>query len=97
MLKKYNDQKLSDVLKDLIKDKNWKAKLYQTKVKELWILKMGSIVASHTKEIKLRKYKLIIVVNSAPLRSDLSYSKEKIMNLINEGLGEEYVKEVVIR
>ncbi len=97
MLKKYNDQKLSEVLKDLIQDKNWKAKLYQSKVKEIWILKMGSIVASHTKEIKLRRFKLIIVVNSAPLKQDLSYSKDKIKDIINEGLGEEYVKEVIIR
>ena len=97
MFKKYNDQKLSEVLQGMVQDKNWKAKLYQTKVKELWILHMGTTIASHTKEIKLWKYKLIITVSSAPLKHDLSFSKEKIINIINEGLGEEYVKEVVIR
>ena len=97
MLKKYNDQKLSDVLKELVADKNWKAKLHQSKVMEIWVLNMGTTINSYTKEIKLRRNKLFITISAAPLRQVLSYSKDKIKDIMNEGLGEDYVKEVIIR
>ena len=96
-LKKYNDQTLAEVLQQIIEEKNWKAKLYQTKIKEIWLLNMGTTIASYTKELKLRRKKLFIGISSASLRQELSYSKEKIITLMNEGLGEEYITDVVIR
>jgi len=95
--KKYNDQPISEVLKELVAKNNWKSKLYQNKVKKIWILNMGPSISGYTKEIKLRGKKLFISISSAPLRQELSYSKTKIIELINEGLGEEYVTDVIIR
>ena len=96
-LKKYNDQPISEVLKELVAKNNWKSKLYQNKVKEIWVLSMGPSISSYTREIKLSRKKLFISIASAPLRQELSYSKTKIIDLINEGLGEEYVTDVIIR
>ncbi len=95
--KKYNDQTLAEILRQIVEEKNWKAKLYQTKIKEIWVLNMGTTIAGYTKELRLRRKKLFIGISSAPLRQELSYSKEKIIALMNEGLGEEYITEVVIR
>ena len=96
-LKKYNDQPISEVLKEVVAQNNWKSKLYQNKVKEIWVLNMGPSISSYTKEIKLRGKKLFISIASAPLRQELSYSKTKIIDLINEGLGEEYITDVIVR
>lgn len=95
--KKYNDQPISEVLQELIAKNNWKSKLYQNKVKQIWVLNMGKTITSYTKEIKLRGKKLFISIGSAPLRQELSYSKTKIIDLINEELGEEYITDVIIR
>lgn len=95
--KKYNDQPISEVLKELIAKNNWKSKLYHNKVKEIWVLNMGNTINSYTKEIKLRGKKLFISIASAPLRQELTYSKTKIIDLINEELGEEYITDVIIR
>jgi len=97
MLKKYNDQKLSEVLKDVMVKNKWKSKLYQTKVKEIWVKEMGVNVAQYTKEIKLRGKKIFLTISSASLRQDLSYEKDKIKDILNEGLGEAYIEDVVIR
>ena len=70
-LKKYNDQHLSEVLKEIVAKNNWKSKLYKNKVKEIWILNMGPTIASYTREIKLRGKKLFISIASAPLRQEL--------------------------
>ena len=95
--KKYNDQPIAEVIKELVAKNNWKSKLYQNKVKEILVLNMGPSISGYTKEIKLRGKKLFISISSAPLRQELAYSKTKIIELINEGLGEEYITDVIIR
>jgi len=39
----------------------------------------------------------LISTSVAPLKQELSYSKDKIIKLVNEMLGEQVVREVVIR
>lgn len=95
--KKYNDQPISEVLKAMVEQNNWKSKLYQTKIKEIWVLKMGATISSYTKELKLRGKKLFIRIDSAPLRQELAFSKTKIISIMNEGLGEEYITDVIVR
>jgi len=40
---------------------------------------------------------LTIYINSAPLKQDLGFSKQQIIDRVNEELGERVVKEVAIR
>lgn len=96
-MKKY-EQSLKDVLKDMINDSGkMKQKLFQTKVSTSWGQLMGTTIAAYTKEIKIHNNKLYLTINSAPLRQELSYSKDKIINILNEELGEEYIQEVILR
>ena len=41
--------------------------------------------------------KLMITTTVAPLKQELNYSKDKIIKLVNEMLGERLVREVIIR
>lgn len=96
-MKKY-EQTLADVLKDMINDSGkMKQKLFQTKVSTHWGALMGTTIAAYTKEIKVHNNKLYLTIDSAPLRQELSYSKEKIIDILNEALGEEYLQEVILR
>ncbi|MFK7935036.1 MAG: DUF721 domain-containing protein [Saprospiraceae bacterium] len=96
-MKKY-EQSLGDVLKDMLNDSGkMKHKLFQTKVRTAWGKLMGTTIAAYTSDIKLRDNKLYLTINSAPLRQELAYSKEKIINILNEELGEMYIKEVILR
>ena len=96
-MKKY-EQTLGAVLKDMINDSGkMKQKLFQTKVATRWSELMGTSIATYTKEIKVHNHKLYLTVDSAPLRQELSYSKEKIITMLNAELGEEYLREVVLR
>ena len=96
--KKYNDQPISEVLKELVQQNNWKAKLYQNRVKEIWLLHMGKTISSYTKEIRLSRRKLFIRIESAALRQELTMNKAKIIELMNNELEEEgYVQDVIVR
>lgn len=62
----------------------------------MWAELMGPMISSYTRRIKLDGQVLLIFVDSAPLRSELTIMKETILKSVNQRLGEEYVKEVRI-
>lgn len=96
-MKRHNDQKINEVLGDMIGSLNLKPKLNQTKIREAWLNLMGKSIDRYTSKITLRKKKLYITISSSPLKQELSYGKDKLLNLLNKELGEEYLEEIVIR
>ena len=96
-MKKHNDQTIKEVLKDMMDTYRLKPKLNQLKVRQVWQEQMGPSITNYTTEIYLRKNKLYLNISSAPLKQELVYGKEKIIKFLNEALGEEYIKEVIIR
>lgn len=97
MLKKSNDQPLKEVLKAFANSKKMKSKLTQLKVKDAWASMMGPTITKYTGELSLHKQTLYITITSASLRQELTYGKDKITKMLNEELGEEYIKEVVLK
>ena len=94
---KHNDQIIGDVLKNMVRDMKISPKLHELKIKKFWLDVMGTTINSYTKEIKLRRNKLFITIESAPLRQELSYGKEKLLKVLNREIGEEYIQDIVIR
>ena len=92
-----NEHKLKDVLKDLAESMKWNEKLHEAKVRQVWIEKMGTTINQYTKELRLRKDKLFISIESASLKQELSYDKEKIKEMLNEVLGSEVIRDVIVR
>lgn len=92
-----NDETLKDALQRLSNDRQFKTKLRQAKIRSLWPELMGKTIANHTGNIFIRKEILYLTINSSSLKQELTYGKDKIVNILNEELGEEYLKDVVIR
>lgn len=92
-----NEHKLKDVLRDVVKSLKWDEKLAETKIRQLWNEKMGTTINQYTKELRLRNGKLFLSIDSASLKQELSYGKEKIRDMLNEELGDDVVKDVIIR
>jgi predicted nucleic acid-binding Zn ribbon protein len=95
--KKNNEYTLKDALKAMIDHYKLKGKLNQNRVQSSWAKLMGPTIASYTREVRLYRKKLFLTIDSATLRQELSYGKDKIQRVMNEELGEEYIEEVIIR
>lgn len=95
-MKRHNDQKIDEVLKEMLKTYRLESKLNQTRIKSLWESLMGPNISRYTKDIIIRRSKLFLTLESSPLKQELSMGKEKIRKIINDELGEEFIKEVVI-
>jgi predicted nucleic acid-binding Zn ribbon protein len=92
-----NEMSLKEALKAMLEQYRLKGKLNQSRIRNQWERMMGPSIAGYTRDIKLYRGKLFITIESAALRQELSYGKEKIKRNLNEELGEEAIKEVVIR
>ncbi len=92
-----NEMTLKEALKAMIEQYRLKGRLTQNRVKALWARLMGPSIAGYTKEIRLHRKKLYLTIESAPLRQELSYGREKIRKMLNAELGEELIEEVIIR
>ena len=98
MMRQKNDMPLKDILKELANSKKFKTKLMKTKIISLWGRTMGPTIEQYTKSIDIsRTGTLYLTIDSATLRQELSYGKSKIKKILNKELGENFIKEVIIR
>lgn len=88
---------LSEALKEFIKENKLETGMDKVNVKDVWVNLMGNGVNNYTTDIQLKNTTLYVSLSSSVLREELSYGKEKIIKMINEELGKELVKSLVLR
>ncbi|MEI6866238.1 DUF721 domain-containing protein [Flavicella sp.] len=87
---------LKDLMGRFIKENNLSKGMQKISIKENWDSLMGNGVASYTDSIELRKGILYVKLSSSVLRQELDYGKEKIKDMMNEALGGEEIKKVML-
>ena len=95
-MKNSNDHSLSEVLQQMVHVFKLKPNLYKTKIENLWTEMMGKTIAGYTRELRIHNNVLYVTIESSPLRSELHFGREKIRTMLNEEIGEEFIKEVII-
>ena len=66
-------------------------------VQNAWSDLMGPGVNNYTQEVTLKNDILYVQLSSSVLREELSYGKDKIVQMLNESLGKDVVKSIVLR
>lgn len=95
--RKNNESAVGDILNEIIQSNKLESGLNQISVIDAWKNLMGNGVNNYTRNVALRNGILYVELTSAVLREELSYGKDKIIKMINEELGKEIVKEVILR
>lgn len=95
-MKRRNEQSLAEAIKHLIDGAGIREKMDELDIASWWDEVAGGMVARHTTGITLRRGKLFIRVDSAPLRQELTYMRETITQRLNERAGRVLVQEVVL-
>ena len=96
-MRKSNTQPLKDVLREYIDALGHRRKLKETNLVASWETLMGKTIAIHTRQIYIRNKVLFVYFDSAALRNELLFFKEKIMNQLNEHAGEVIVEKILFR
>lgn len=92
-----NEGSIGDVLKQFIETNKLQPGMDKISVEDAWKSLMGNGVNSYTKEVVLKGTTLYVSLTSAVLREELSYGKQKIIKMINDELGKEVIKDVILR
>ncbi|MBS1594432.1 MAG: DUF721 domain-containing protein [Bacteroidetes bacterium] len=95
-MRKTNTVTLGAAIQSVLAELNLRHGVYEARVEAMWERVMGRSVARHTTAIRLKADRLYITVDSAPLRSELFYSRMQIRDVVNQELGVEVINDVFI-
>jgi len=98
MTKRKNDNlPLGDALREFIKENKLQKGMDKVNAREAWTNLMGNGVNNYTTAVELRNGVLFVSLSSSVLREELSHGKSKIIDLLNEELGRDLIRELVLR
>ncbi|MBU3822622.1 DUF721 domain-containing protein [Flavobacteriaceae bacterium XHP0103] len=98
MPKRHNEHiSIADALKEFVETNKLEKGLNKVNAAEAWTKLMGNGVNNYTTAVKLERDTLYVQLSSSVLREELSYGKEKIINMLNEELGSEVIKKLILR
>jgi hypothetical protein len=98
MAKRNNEHiSIADALKEFVETNKLEQGLDKINVQETWANLMGNGVNNYTTGITLQRNTLYVQLSSSVLREELSYGKQKIIAMLNEALGKELIKKIVLR
>ncbi|RNL75197.1 DUF721 domain-containing protein [Sinomicrobium pectinilyticum] len=98
MAKRYSEHiSLSEALRAFIDENRLQPGMDKIDVRDAWKQLMGSGINNYTSDIQLKGDTLYVNLTSSVLREELSYGREKIVKMINDELGKELVKKLVLR
>lgn len=98
MAKRKNDNlNMGEALQEFIKENRLQKGMDKVDVRSAWTNLMGNGVDNYTTAVELRGATLFVSLSSSVLREELSLGKSKIITMLNEELGRDLVKKLVLR
>ena len=88
---------MAEALQQFLNKSKLKTGVQAMQIEDVWEKIMGKTVAKYTDKLQIVGNTLFVSTVVAPLKNELLYQKEKIIELVNKELGEKVIKEVVIR
>jgi len=88
---------MRDAIQEFLNKSRIKGDIQALQIEDVWAEIMGKTVARYTDKLQIIGDRLIITTNVAPLRNELLYQKEKIKLRVNEALGKNVIKEVIVQ
>ena len=87
---------LGDLIKEFYEQHRGSDYLDEIKLINTWPKVVGPFIASHTIDLSIKNHVLFVRVDSDALRNELAYSKSLLMKNLNDRVGKEILKEIVL-
>ncbi|MBS1927995.1 MAG: DUF721 domain-containing protein [Chitinophagaceae bacterium] len=88
---------MEDAMNQFLKGSRLKSGIQSVRIEAVWEELMGKTIAKYTDKIQIRGNTLFVETTVAPLKNELLFQKDLIIQRLNEAMGEKIIKEVVIR
>jgi len=88
---------LQDAINQFLQKSRLKSGIQALRIEDIWEEVMGKTISKYTEKIQIINKTLFISTNVAPLKNELLYQKDTIIDRVNQALGEKIIKEVIIK
>ncbi len=92
-----NNQPVSEVLQQMVRELRMGPKLTQSEIKSLWQRELGPVINRHTSELRFRNGTLTVRVDSAALRHELLFNRAQLLTRLNKELTVGEIRSIEVR
>lgn len=88
---------IRDIIKECLKEQNLNERLLENRAVSYWERVLGPAVAKATRRIYIHQGTLYVELTSSVLRNELLMWKDRIIVNLNQAIGGDIVKDIVLR
>ncbi|MRH99090.1 DUF721 domain-containing protein [Kriegella sp. EG-1] len=88
---------MGQALNEFIKKNKLEKGMEKVEARDAWVKLMGNGVNNYTTSVEYKDHILYVSLSSSVLRDELSMGKSKIVTMLNEELGKDLVRKLVLR
>jgi len=88
---------MRDAIKKFLEQSNIRSGVQALQIEEVWEQIMGKTIARYTDKLRIMNDTLFITTQVAPLKQELIFQKEKIIQRVNEALGQKVINKIVVQ
>lgn len=92
-----NGRPLKEVVMEILRKYRLEDHLDETRVLENWGKICGSMIAAHTTQLSVKNGILFVSVDSAALRQELQYQKDKLLEKLNKEAGRSLIGNIIFK
>ena len=97
MKRKDNNRKIGVIIRKLMKNPRLALELDKLDAIEVWEDIIGLTLKKYITSQKISDGVLYIKLNSAVVRNELVYQKTRLMKEMNQRLGKEFIRDIILR
>ena len=92
-----SESHIGDAIRGFLRKSRLRNGIRAVQIEEIWEQLMGKTIAKYTDKIQIINQKLLIHTAIGPLKNELLFQKQQIIDRVNEAFGEVVVTEVIIK
>jgi hypothetical protein len=88
---------LGDAIRKFLDESRIKGGIQALQIEEVWEQIMGKTIARYTDKLQIINDTLIVTTQVGPLKQELIFQKEKIIQRVNEALGQKVIGKLIVQ
>ena len=97
MKRNYKLKPIKNIIESFVEQDSISDGIFNIKIQKAWENAVEKKILDYTKEIYVKGEILYIRVSNPILKQEILYSKQKVINLINEELEKDLIKKIVLK
>lgn len=97
MIRDNKTQKIDELVEAVLKQMGLYQKFKEREVCNIWSEVVGQMIASRTKSVSVSDGRLFVVFSSAVVKNEIMMVKEGLIRALNDKLGEQIIKDIIIK